>query len=724
MSSHLTWDLPIRTGPLPGVGSAIRTQAKLKNFTHTEPRGSAVQPRQGPVTRSQRKIAAKEKDALKPRGSSLLSDSPASLSPLDLGSPNLGQISSSSLSGSLAITSNFTDTLDSMVLDQNASISKSSGIISDSLDTLGTEISTDVATGDMPDFPKQRSLYQRLVSGSSYDDRPFERSSCPSPTASFQYEADNVGACTEHTKGTHWALEAEQPTNRVVKSLSVETTQSVQEGESSRDVIPTDRSKNGERSVTDENLEEKMSSAMGILGSSRFSSGSFSFGSVERTPEIVTKDEHRKFSTFCRTMSGFEDQPHHFSDLWKDAYVRQLATPEPLRVFPALLRDETTPVTNDNEDVDTVDRGRSEQNDRGNRSRRNRMSETDIPEPDDDIKDREAWLERLRSADSPDNAYYRILRRWTFQGIREYGSPQTTARHIRNSYRQRTEAGDFIISEPPSPACDVSASDALASNVPDPIPCLDGDASPVDPSLEAGVYHHRRQVGSSTPEPVLQPTEEEPAASKPARAAESHGHAKASSPRQKKGKREIQPAHLSGEQSGSPSQTAAPIELQTMPPVHRAQAEEALEGQRAHRSPLQIHMNQASFQHSTEEGQTGSIHEWIAASTPPRPPRGYIVQPGQRRAATGSDEAGCCLCQCLAPLRSLCCGSRDQLTEDRLQEHMRTTGDPYVYGRGSTLVAGENGSRLKLGQHQGDAHESSAIAENSAPAAPNHSTDV
>lgn len=721
-SSHLTWNLPIRSGPSPGAIIGTGSEAVPESLARTQPRESGVQhghrrPRR--PTKLLCKTGADKNRTSNSRESSLSSDFLALSSPLDLGSPFLDPVSPSQSRAS-AIPSDSIDTLDSMVLDPKFSKSKSSGFTSNSADTLESEFSIDKSSSDFSRPSKRNLLYQRLVSGCSQDDRPFERSGCPSPTPSFRNDAVNPEACAEHTKGIISTPEFQRATSPSVGPI-------IREGESPPYVCPGDPIQTDGAESPSEMMEEKLSlAAMAAFGSSsRSSSASHLLSSANHDPHNPTKDEHKKFSTFCGMMSGTEDEPRQFFDLWKNAYVQQLATPEPLTVLPVLTVDETTQAINESQNEDNDHRNLPGGNDW-----------IDIDDPELDAEEREAALQRLYSSDPPDNAYYRYLSRWTFEEVRELITPRGGTRHTRNRVWQRSEAGEYVLVPPTSPASDELAPDELAPDEPAPdvlapIPSLDGAASVVDPSLEAGVYHNRRVVGSNTPEPVLQQTEEESVSPQPGQAGEPYECAECTLPRQNPGRKRSRRLH---EQSGRPSQTAAPIPLPTTSPgltavevneriVPRDQAEETLERQRAHPLPPERRTNQRG----TEEGQTGNIHEWIAGSTtPPRQSRGMMIQRRRRRAATSSDEAGCCLCRCLTPLRSLCCGrprdplTRDPLTEDRLHEHIRTTEEHQLSHRGSTTVAGENGSRPKSDQQQGNTNESIAPVEDPASAAPTH----
>ncbi|KAL9003202.1 MAG: hypothetical protein Q9188_003917 [Gyalolechia gomerana] len=593
---HLISDLPSHDGPLPGAVFHMGTEAVHQPLTQIKPRKSAVQCEKGLVTRSQGQIAAEQNFTLNSRDSSLSSGFSASLSPLSLGLSHSDQTIPIILK-STGITSDSTNTLDSKVSDQaSPSILRSLGIISDSTNTLDTKLSTNTPDSDLPCLSKRNFSYKRLASGCSQENRPFERSSCPSPSPPSHYKAGSPGVYAKSKKGVHPALDVPEPTSRILRLVSMEEAQSDQGRDSSPDVLRGDPIKmyDGE-GPTDVDTEEKVSLAsMERSGStSRSSSRPSSSSSVKPDTQIVNSDtrilskaDNTRLSTFCDTMAGVEHQPSLFFEFWRDAYVRQFTAPEPLIVLPALTESGMTQGRNNNDEVDTEING---QNDPSNPS-------------------------------GP--SVYLSLHQWRFPPrvtsceVREEipPPPQNTIAPTRNSSRQGTESGEHTTRQPMS----------RVSGMPAQVPGLDGDASSVDPSLEAGVYHHVRQVTSNTPEPALQPTEDEAGSSQSRQAGGARQYTEPSSSRQQKGKQKVRPPHLLGEQSGRPGQDAASIASQVMPPgltydeinkriVERNLAEEAQERREAQREERERQRKQRN----AEEAQTESIQEWIAVSTPP-----------------------------------------------------------------------------------------------------------
>ncbi|KAL8938753.1 MAG: hypothetical protein Q9211_003059 [Gyalolechia sp. 1 TL-2023] len=621
--------LPSHSGPLPGAVFRMGTEAAHEPFTQIKPRKSAVQHGKGLVTRSPGKIAVEENFTSNSRNSSLSSKISASSSPLNLGSRLSHQISPSLLQ-SPSITSDSRGSLDSKVSDQTfPSILKSSGIISDSTGALNLKVSTNTSDSDVTRLSKRIFSGQRLTSGYSKVNKPSERSSCPSPSPSFRYDAGNPGAYAKSKKGVLSTFNVAKPTSRasrIRRLIPMEKVQGDQEKALSPDVLPGDLVKMyDEQSPTDVDTEQQVSLALTETNGScsRSSSRPSSSSSVEPAPQILTKTEHTRFSLFSDMMAGAKDQSGLFLEFWRDAYEGQFAAPEPLRVFPALTGNEITQGRNDN---DGFDRETDGQNEPSNPS---------------------------------GSSTYLSLVKWRFPtGVSSHEvqeeiplAPQHAITPTGNSSGQGTEHKS-------------TQAMSRVSGIPAHVPGLDGDAPSVDPSLEAGVYHHLRPVTSSTTEPELEPELESI------------------------GEDQVMPPGL------TPDEINEGI-------VGRNLAEEIHERQE---SPREEHERQRK-QHNAEGQQSESIQEWMA-STPPRRSRGMTVQPGRLRETTNTDAAGCWLCQCLTPLRSLCCGrkrdgydamricrgrarSRDPLTEDRLHEHMRAIGQPQISGRGSTTVPEE-----------------------------------
>ncbi|KAL9030308.1 MAG: hypothetical protein Q9196_001558 [Gyalolechia fulgens] len=521
--------------------------------------------------------------------------------------------------------------MDVQILSGSSTLPSHSGPLPGAVFRMGTEAAHEPFTQIKP----RKSAVQHgkgLVTrspGYSKEDKPSERSSCPSPSPSFRYDAGNPGAYAKSKKGVLSTFNVAKPTSRasrIRRLIPMEKVQGDQERALSPDVLPGDLVKMyDEQSPTDVDTEQQVSLALTETNGScsRSSSRPSSSSSVEPAPQILTKTEHTRFSLFSDMMAGAKDQSGLFLEFWRDAYEGQFAAPEPLRVFPALTGNEITQGRNDN---DGFDRETDGQNEPSNPS---------------------------------GSSTYLSLVKWRFPtGVSSHEvqeeiplAPQHAITPTGNSSGQGTEH---------------TSTQAMSrvSGIPAHVPGLDGDAPSVDPSLEAGVYHHLRPVTSSTTEPELEPELESI------------------------GEDQVMPPGL------TPDEINEGI-------VGRNLAEEIHERQE---SPREEHERQRK-QHNAEGQQSESIQEWMA-STPPRRSRGMTVQPGRLRETTNTDAAGCWLCQCLTPLRSLCCGrkrdgydamricrgrarSRDPLTEDRLHEHMRAIGQPQISGRGSTTVPEE-----------------------------------
>ncbi|KAL8938150.1 MAG: hypothetical protein Q9216_004052 [Gyalolechia sp. 2 TL-2023] len=575
-------------------------------------------------------------------------------------------------------------------------IRKPSGIIADSTGTLASNASIRTSDSETLRLSKRDSSYQRLLSGYSQKNRSFEKTSRPRCNPPFYSKAGDPETDAQLSKGLTPALGVPGPTSHIFRPISGEKAPGDQERESSHDVFLGDLIE----------MHDGQSSLIKTSGSSsRSSSRLSSLSSIAPKTPSVSETASTKTSMFRDVMAGVEAQPSSFFKHWKDTYMQYFPAPEPLRVFPVLTENEVPQGRNDN--GDDVERETERHND---------------------------------PCDLSETSTYTTLNQWRFPtGV----SPCEVQEEIRstsengisptrNSNRRGTASGEHTSIEPIN----------CAPVRPAQVPGLDGDASYADPSLEAGVYHHMMRVTSSTPEPAL---ENETGPSKPRQAGRAHQSAEPTSSRQQKTQQKIQPPHLLGERSEGPSQDAAPIPSQVVPPglthgetnqrvVGQNLAEEA-QGRQEHEDERQRNQQRTA---KAERERSDSVQDWMA-STPPRRFEGMRCRRGPLRAASSSDEVGCCFCQCLTPLRSLCCGRRgdkdglfslckqsDPLTQDRLRAHRRRTGEPNTSGcRGSTAVVEatpasdeqNDGSRL---QHQGNTNESTVAVETPESATPAH----
>ncbi|KAL8721689.1 MAG: hypothetical protein Q9225_001689 [Loekoesia sp. 1 TL-2023] len=729
-------------------------------------------------------------------GSSSSSGLTGSLSPLDLGSPLSDQTSLSNLRSAGVVEE-----------DTNAGRARDPGQNSDSniirersIDHVGT----------------WRRIFSsgRVSSGSSIQEERVERSNCPSPSPLIQLEDGVPGAYLNSVKSMHSAPNFASTRGRELEPISAERAFHDRERDESpwskdrpnwRDskrvlanvILGEPDQVHDEHSPMDSDADKKMSSASmeACVSSLKTFNGQSTLSHAGSGSDHVCEAKVRTISTYDDNPVGGEKTVNPLWNYGSNAYP-PIEAQEPMMVFPVLTGDGTM---RDMEAGGAVDRDISEHNGPDALLQQRAMPQASHVQQraEEDVS-----LERFPSIAEEDLRYTSAANSTSNEAIlrpsprQETYQPSTSPRggHIEiprtplNSIAP-TRSGNWqdMRSTGGATSQPIGHGPGPSAHLPEP----NSGASSVGPSLRADVYHDQTHVTSRTPEPTLDPREEEPGPTNARQVGGTHRIKDPSPLGQKQGEKSHQPTDSNLDLSVAPGQpsgkSSSPATIAAAPaddhvvektgnrdqrnlapntsddasgrPIQDAATSSTLlptpglTVDERNEPVVQQHLGEEARERQTtrqsaEQQQSESIEEWIAASTPRRRCGRMTLRQRRPQVGISSDEATCCFYNCLVSLRPLCCGrkpDRDRpvsvrqrqrqrqrqpdasttpLTEGQLDEHRRRTGEPHVWGRGSTQAVGESSphqrerndqSQREPAEHQDGANTSTTPVENSAP---------